>query len=318
MNEIIKNELLEETKKMLQEKGITINLKLSAVEKNNGVIKTAITAEENGMGCNFYIDEFVSDVLEGRKVLSESASIIAGVLEGAISNARMSDLASLTSTSLTHPNLDNVFVEVINKNLNHEMLKVTPHRIINDDLALIARMQITPEGSAVLHNSNLEHLGVTSSELIDIAISNSKKSGYTISSMADILSKTMGVSSSELDMMMPPEASMYVVANESGCFGAAGVFIDRDLRKELSEKLGEDYYIICSSIHEVICTKASQMDAESVAEMIVAVNNEELEPEAILSDRPYLVNSETLMITNPLAQTEAEVATEKRFAYAHM
>lgn len=58
--------------------------------------------------------------------------------------------------------------------------------------------------------------------------------------------------------------------------------------------LGENFYILPSSIHEVILLRESfAEDAEYLRWMIQEVNATEVAPEEILSDRAYYYDRET-------------------------
>lgn len=91
--------------------------------------------------------------------------------------------------------------------------------------------------------------------------------------------------------------SMYVLTNQQRFLGAACLLYD-ELLFDLSKKLNSDFYIIPSSIHEVILIPASpDMVPEDFTKMICEVNDTQLEPEDILSDHVYYYSRKEKQIT---------------------
>ncbi len=68
---------------------------------------------------------------------------------------------------------------------------------------------------------------------------------------------------------------LIVVTNESGIFGA-NVLLNCDVMDKLSEKFGGDFYIIPSSIHDVIALSSNYVEEEDMSfirKMISSVNS---------------------------------------------
>ena len=73
----------------------------------------------------------------------------------------------------------------------------------------------------------------------------------------------------------------------------------RTLFKEFAEKEHTDFYIIPSSIHEVLLFPISdkRVTAEDLKGMVIQVNRTEIDEYEILSDNIYYYNSENDSIT---------------------
>ena len=80
---------------------------------------------------------------------------------------------------------------------------------------------------------------------------------------------------------------MYVHTNESGYLGAAVILYSDVLKKEY-ERLGENFYIIPSSIHEIIVVPESfGMNRIEMENMLRSINASDVREEEILSDYVY-------------------------------
>ncbi len=180
---------------------------------------------------------------------------------------------------------------------------------MSDDLAVIARLMITDEASAIITNDLASSMKKTPAEVIEEGINSIPSENYSIKSMDEVLKELMG----NPDLELPePEIPMYVCTNEKKTMGSVGIFLDKELRKSAAEKLDGDFLILPSSIHEVILVPAKGIDPHMMADMINSVNSEEVNPEDVLGTHPYLVNAETLMISNPCMKNEEHEVINKK------
>jgi hypothetical protein len=79
---------------------------------------------------------------------------------------------------------------------------------------------------------------------------------------------------------------MWIISNNKGVSGAVNMIFEKNLN-ELSKGLGDDLYILPSSIHEVIAIPASMADPEDLAEMVHQVNTEMVDVSERLSNQVY-------------------------------
>ena len=94
------------------------------------------------------------------------------------------------------------------------------------------------------------------------------------------------------------EDEMYILTNTSGLNGAASIFYN-NVAKDISEDVfeGEDYYILPSSIHELILISTHGREIDKLEAMVRDVNNTVVEETDFLSDNVYRYNHETNTIT---------------------
>lgn len=80
---------------------------------------------------------------------------------------------------------------------------------------------------------------------------------------------------------------MYVLTNTERLNGAASLLYEGQLEK-LAKILGEEYYVLPSSIHEVIIVpKSKVVDKNDLSHMVNEINQEHLQREEVLSNHAY-------------------------------
>lgn len=310
--ETMKEELIAAVKKLMEESHPELQMRIQSSSRTNGVIKDSITftAKAGGVLVTspiLYLSDFLERVQEGQDYT---------ILDAAEAMVKFYEMASLDKINedvlqrIQNVDKTKIVPEVVNLAMNKEMLSHTPYRIIADDLAMIARYELTDHGTAVVSNELTAKLLMTPSEVLDAAAANVHGSCQT---MYAIMANVMDVPEEQAKEMMG-DNGMYVISNESKVYGAATIFLDRELRQEVAEKFHGDFYILPSSIHEVICISADTLSPEEANKMICVVNSEQLMPEEVLSDHCYHVNAQTLKITNPLKEAAEEKITKKAVA----
>ena len=183
-------------------------------------------------------------------------------------------------------------VRLLNRSKNREYLKDIPH-IEMTGLALIAEMR-SGEFRAVITNGLLRSLGMTKDELFERAfedaVSNDRATLYRISDMLcdpedceNLLDKATGT-------VLPPPDSLYVLSNESCFWGAAALFYPGMLSR-LTELMDGDFYVLPSSVHEVLLLPVYEGDPQNLADTIRAANRSVTDCDVFLSDELYICES---------------------------
>lgn len=195
------------------------------------------------------IDSFMKEFADNAKsVLSESSIALDYLDEG------------FTDTRRIMPVL-------VNKESNKELLETCPHRDVGD-MAVIYKyiIQNKPEGSASLNITNgmlNEYLKVSEEELFVVANDNLKTYFNTkITNMSDMLIEMAvkdGMPREIAASFFPETPGMYVCLNENLQFAASAMLND-DIMNEAKVKIGGDFYILPSSIHECILVDKEMAD----------------------------------------------------------
>lgn len=101
---------------------------------------------------------------------------------------------------------------------------------------------------------------------------------------------------------------IYVLTNESRYWGAS-VLLYEDCLREVGGRLQEDFYVIPSSVHEVILLPVSKApDCLRINQMIREINRTQLKEEEVLGEAAYLYEWEK----DRLSPTKPDTETEER------
>jgi len=153
------------------------------------------------------------------------------------------------------------------------------------DLAVLYRVYLSPDASFVIPQDMPKKSGFTVEELHAAALENLRQD-VKITSMAEMLGMPE----------MPGMSEMIIITNKRGSYGAAGVLLP-EILQQVGERIGSDFYILPSSIHELIAINADNMDYENARGMICTVNAAEVADCDILSDHPYFYKLQAGILT---------------------
>lgn len=132
--------------------------------------------------------------------------------------------------------------------------------------------------SAVITYDVLDHFGIGVQELYDNAYENLNAESSKIRALSDVLMNATleGIIGDGEDYCIQPEelsnepGDLYYVTNKSAFRGAMSIF-SNDTYKRIGKAIG-DYYIIPSSIHELLIVSAGSIEASFIADMVKSVN----------------------------------------------
>ena len=110
-----------------------------------------------------------------------------------------------------------------------------------------------------------------------------------------------------IEEMMPliegPE-HLYVVSNES-CFGGASALLSKETLMMAHEKIGEDFYIIPSSLHEILCVPKSTVSTPAdLQAMCRDVNQSQVALGEQLGENIFYCDGKRLQICNTLEELQ--------------
>lgn len=175
-------------------------------------------------------------------------------------------------------------VRLINKSKNRDYLTNVPH-IDACGLALIAEIRFG-EYRAVITDELLDEMGMSKEDLFETALDNS--SAYdraTLFDLSEVFQSATGDCENLLESSTaaPLPASLYVLSNEDSFFGAAALFYPGMLER-LTILIGGAFYVLPSSIHEVLVLPVTGGDAQKLADIIKTANRTVTDSDVFLAD----------------------------------
>lgn len=290
--EEFKEQFTEDVKERLYEQGIEANLEIREVSKlNESYDAITVTPEGSNVGVNVNINNFYEAMDNGRtydEVIDKATDIITKGI-----NERPSfDIDALTDYSQMK---DKLVMEVVSAETNKEMLENVPHQDM-EDMAVVYRFVVNSddEGRATILVTNqiLDSMGVTPEQLHNDAMENAPNlKPVEIKGMTEVMAEMMGVSVEELaGMGMPADPAneqMYVATVPDKIHGA-GVLAYQNFMDQAAERAGGDFYILPSSIHEVLIVPDNgAMKLADLEAMVKEVNATQVAPADKLTDSVY-------------------------------
>lgn len=291
MRNTIVRELVEAVKEVA---GEVYQVRTNGVRKNNGVVLQAVVIREEGESVSpaIYIDKFIEDIKKEEVTVAEVAEKIFGMYEENRKPELGATVSDLTKKEFI---LGHVEYQLVNADRNAERLQGVPSKKIAD-LAALYRTVISNDergtASYIVSDEMMKNAGISIEELDEAADRNTKNAGFLVKSMQQVMAEMMGMPE-EMAEAMADGPQMFVLTNDRKTNGAS-ILLFKEQLVELAEKVDDDFFILPSSIHELLAIPASQVDdAEQLRQMVREVNDTQVAPDEILGYEVYLYNRET-------------------------
>ena len=258
------------------------------VMKNNGVTLCGLTLrqDDSNISPTIYLNAYYDAYRNGQATLAGIVDEVLELYERNRVNRSIDMRQFLDYGAIRH----RIVYKLINTEQNRELLKDVPH-IAFHDLSIVFQFLIMEESfcnaTILIHNAHLKIWNVSVTELYKNARQNTPLlNKYEIKSMSEVLCELSccdGAAASE----ERAQISLYVLSNQSRVHGAACMLYP-ELLKDFAEAMGQDIYIIPSSVHEVLLLPADdRQEAAYIKEMIQEVNDTQVNAEEVLSYSVY-------------------------------
>ncbi len=292
-------------------------ISLHKITKNNGLVLDGVVIVENGVNIapTIYLQPYYEEYSGGvlfTEVLRKIMEIYR--LHRSRKNIDVSFFEDYSKVKQT------IIYRLVHFDRNRELMADVPYvRFL--DLAVIFYSLIEMDrdmgnASILIHNSHMDLWNSSTPELLVLAKQNTPRLlKPQIRHLQDVIEDI----AMEEQLVCPdgpgivreggPAIPMYLVSNQMNYFGAGCILYDR-LLSDFAEKMQSDFYILPSSVHEVILVPAdNDDDMESMSRMVQDVNETSLLPQEILSDQAYYYSRSDNEIRMQ-KQEEAVVAPE--------
>ena len=265
---------------------------VNEVTKNNGQILQGLTikSEDSNIAPTIYVNPSFEQFLKGQPI----EDIIDGIVDTYENNRGPKNMSVEFFTDFDQVK-DRLAMKVVNADKNAEMLEGCPHFTFGD-LAAIFQVQVEANefGNATItvKNEHMDMWGVDSQTLMNHARENMEdKQPVHIQSMLEVLQGMMGGELPD-EMLGMPEPAMYVMTNETKINGAAAM-IFTDKLQEFAEQHDTNFFILPSSIHEILLVPENgEMDVKGLMDMVREVNDTQVSPEEVLSYNVYFYDKD--------------------------
>ena len=297
--------VVDEIKEWLPKSFEEAEVKVQVITKNNDTKLTGLNIKcaHSNIVPTIYLEQFFDSYENGE----EMSTILRRIAEIRVENANedMIDVNAITDFERAK---ENIMPRLVGAEFNKEVLSGRPHVLI-EDLAVIFTVDLasTDEGymGAGVTDGLAESWGKDANELFEIAISNlQKKNTGIFLTMNEIMGKELYPQVLEqcdgdaeraqelLDGMLPKDDMMYVLTKQDKQYGAA-LLLDKNMMERVIERVGADFYILPSSLHEVIIVPAKEsVDEDYLRAMVREVNATQVSPSERLSNNIYRFSME--------------------------
>jgi len=297
------NEFTEELIEIIKEKTEeNTSITVHTVNKNNGILLSGLVImnEKETISPTIYLEPFFEMAQKGRNIYSLADEILA--LSREQKNKFNFDVDEFQDINVTGKK---ILYKLINFDKNRELLENTPHRRWQD-LAIVYYVLVSCDelgtGTILIRNEHLKLWNVGEQELFAFATENAPRLlKKTIKTMAEIIldfmdERLMDSDENEITVKAAKEfgentpVKMYVMGNKVKLNGAGVILYNRAMAS-FAEYVDSDFYILPSSIHEVILVPISEdVDEQALLSLVREVNENSVTEEEWLSDNIYKYN----------------------------
>lgn len=271
--------------------GEGMSLQIHTALKNNGRERVGLTIMDKRVNISptIYLEEFYKQFQNGYTIQNITERILEVYHEVKFEHTwhvhTVKDFEMMRSK---------IVYKLIHAKKNEVLLKSMPY-IAYLDFAIVFYIlfEVDESGTATIPITHeLTQLwGVSLDEIQQNAFCNAPTLlPASFKPMQIVINELMGTNCVEGECI---EDLMFVLTNSLRTFGAACILYDGILDK-ISEEIGENFYILPSSIHEMIIVPESSSPSRAhLDEMITEVNQTQVDEEEVLSDCVYYYDCKT-------------------------
>lgn len=273
------NLVVERVKDFLPEEFEKASISLQVVTKANDVKLTGLTigSFQSNVAPTIYLESFYEKYEDGEDV----DAILKRIAEVRLEHEVTDDFD--TSLITDFDRCKHLIVpRLVSVDMNMKMLERRPHTLI-DELAVFycIHLDCCKDGTAsiAITNDILEMWNMDVEDLHELAVNNLPSVlPSTFKGMSEVMMEMTGMEFPDVD------EKMFVLSNVQKVNGASAL-LDKEIMKVVIDRVGTDFYILPSSLHEVLIVPADAgMDVSDLEAMVKEVNDTQVSIEDKLSD----------------------------------
>lgn len=205
-----------------------------------------------------------------------------------------------------------LYIKLVNAEANQELLKNAVYDSFAD-MAAMARCQVPgmTEGeklSFLVTDSNMGAFQMTRGEILEQAYQNTASQEIYLKNMNDVMREMMNPG---MDGCFLEESPLYVLSNKDKLDGA-NVMACPEILHKVKEQLGEPFYILPSSTHELLLMPKryeEKIPIPELEQMVRSVNKSDaVRTEELLSNKVYYYDGKKLTVASEKKKTIGDTA----------
>ncbi|MBO4888207.1 MAG: hypothetical protein J5589_07845 [Firmicutes bacterium] len=262
----------------------------------------------------FYLEPYFKAYQFGEKDMEDVMHELARDYLQVIRNMPQFDLPDMTKEGVR----DRVYVKLVNTRSNQDHLKDLVSLPVDGGFSLTVYIDMdTPKRDAMIQVTKelASRIDFDERELMQTAMRNTVQAHPAeLTEMAKVMMDMSGLRKLEpgdnllQDNCSPAgDLSMLILSNSDKFFGAAALFYP-EVQVRIADVTGGSYYILPSSVHELIVLPDNgSLDERELARMVQSVNSYEVSPEEQLGNKVLYYNAaaDRLMVAVDLDKEKA-------------
>ncbi len=295
----------------MRERFPDLDIRLQEVNKLQGksYIGMSVRPESSNISATLNLEGFFARSNDGH-----SMNAVMDMIEQNVTKAISALPQYDTRTLMNYEQMkDKLTLQMIPVAGNEDRLSEIPHKNV-EDMALVYRFELESNeqgtSSILVTDNMLQSYNITPDQLHEDAMEAAVQNRpATLRNMNDVIREMMGDAAG---MFIPDEPSPMWVASVEGNQNGACVIQYPDFLEQAAETLGGDFYVLPSSIHEVLfIADDGSLDRSNLEAMVRSVNETEVAPADRLSDNVYHYDSDAHIFENARTFEAREAARDE-------
>lgn len=284
-----KEEFVSQCRNMLCEAGpVDMAIEERKVSKAQRGELNGVLFIKKGLLCapTFYIEDFYMAYKDGASI----ADLSHNAIESAVRSMDMANTLAGNSVDLLG-DTDKLRVRMLNKSRNRNYLKGLAYRELSGGFVYIAEVAQGDYG-VVITKDLLKEYKMSRKKLFDIALQNTVEQFPPV--LHDLGESIIGEPGDCVNLLeqksgrAPAGAGPAFVLSNSMLYWGAGVLFYPGIIARIHELLGGDFYVLPSSVHELILIAAEDQDPQQLADLVRSANSTVVKDNEVLANDLYI------------------------------
>ncbi len=279
--------VMEEIEKWLPESFGNSEVSLNVSNKNNGMKLTGLLIKRTGsvIAPVIYLEGFFKQYQEGTSM----EDIMQKIARLRVDHDQVDgiDVSMISDFDMCK---DKIIPRLVNSKWNEDVLANRPYVEVSDlSVIFVVDMGTNENGSMSIPITNdiMNRWHVTVEDLYDVAMLNMEREddGLFVP-ISVMLMGMMGVDATG-NPSVETDDTLFVLTNKSKVLGAS-MLLSKKMMNKVVEKVGSDFFIIPSSVHEVLIIPNNPgLSVQSLEELVHDVNTSQVDLPDRLGDHIY-------------------------------